>query len=415
MSSTQSRSQSCAAPHTELRLTAAPRRYAYVLHRADAMLINPPLASDPQRVAVASDSFSGVELLLSDMRVVTRGGVQCAGDVILAGRADATSPDPVDLRELRGAMDLARERGAEFVGLSSAAAEASRDGRDLHGPDQRTCTGGALTAGATHYALDQSMRRLGRSYESSTAAILGATSTVGRTLAALLGERVERLVLIGDAHHGEVMGRQSLLSVAARICRHLALGAGQGKLATYLQNLVAGKQLLDNSRDLAERAIREGLLVVTADRRHLRLADLAVVSGGVRSLGEQFLPAAGLICDLRRPRAISRRVAWDRPDLLVIDPVSFDLDGAEGPRGLFGTRGLPASLVETLVGALGAALPPGYRAAATHEPWHASCLLMAEAGRLGFRPSPVCSFQTRVDEKRWDGLAKLRTLPRRLA
>ncbi len=408
------RSTERTAPGAIQQVIAPTRRFAYLLHRADAMLINPPLASSPQRVAVQDDTAAAVELLLGDVKVTTADGAATCGDIILAGRPDAAAPDRVDLDELRCAMVLARERGAEYVGLSPAAAEASRDGQDLHDADQRTCTGGALMAGATHYALDRAMLRLGRRYSSSTAAILGATTTIGRTMAALLGERVERLVLVSDAHYGEVIGRQSSLSVAARICRHLALGAGEGKLARYLQELAAGQQLLDNSRELAERAIREGLLVVTADRRHLRLADVAVIGGGVRSLGPEFLPSAGLICDLRRPRAISRRLAWERPDLLVIDPVSFDLDGAEGPRGLFGTRGLPASLVETLVAALGASLPPGYRAAATHEPWHASCLLMAEAGRLGFTPSPVNSFQSRIEESRWDALAKLRALPRRI-
>lgn len=409
------RSAKIAASPSPARIDAPSRRFAYVLHRADAMLMNPALASHPQRAAVAGESAEGVELLLRDVRVATSGGAQTVGDIILAGRADAALPDPVDLEELRGAISVGRERGAEYVGLSAVAADASRDGQDLHDAAQRTCTGGALTAGATLYALDQAMARLGRQYARSTLAVLGATTTVGRTVAALLGERVERLVMIGDAHYGEVIGRQSLLSAAARICRHLALGAGEGPLARRLQELATRQTLLDNSRDLAECAIREGLLVVTADRRQLRLADVAVISGGARSLNGECLPHASLICDLRRPRAISRRLAWDRPDLLVIDPVSFDLDGAEGPKGLFGTRGLPASLVETLVASLGASLPPGYRAAAVHEPWHASCLLMAEAGRLGFRPSPVCSFQTRVDEARWTGLAKLRSLPRRLS
>ncbi|MEO0973286.1 MAG: hypothetical protein AAFX85_09335 [Pseudomonadota bacterium] len=393
-----------------VELTVPGARFAYLLHRQDAMLVNPPSAATAQRAAISVPG-DGTHVFLRDLEVVAADGTRTCGDVILTGTEDPSLDPEGEQAQLGDALDLALDRGAEAIGLSATAA-ARAHGDQRFAMQSGLSDGMALTAGAAFHALELALSRLGRASDDLTGAILGANGVAGCALAGLLGERVSRLVLIGDARYGELSGRQAILGAAERVCAYLASGAGTGPLATNLQTLLQGfGNKPPQWRELAEIAIHEGWLVVTTDRRHLRLADLLVICDGLRPVDNRHLPVAGVVCDLRRPRAISRRDAYERADVLIVDPVSFEPPTDHGPSGLFGMRGLPPSLVQTLVMAM-AGGGAGARRLEMLEPWHASCALLGEAARLGFRASPLCSFQTRVEEHRWDGLSKLRPLPR---
>lgn len=397
------------------RPAAAPRRFAYLLHRSDATLDNPALDTVPERRACEAPADAPL-VVLSDVAVVAPGGAATRGDVILTGRTDAVAGSLPEIVRLQRALRLAEQRGAGVVALSPRAAALSRGGRDLLPAAQALRAGTALQGAAIEGCLLRALARLGRRPAQVTAAVVGATGESGCTSAALLAQRVEQLVLIGDGSAGEVVGRQALIATGASLCRHVAEQGGSGPLAQRILELVEETLPLspEDYRRLTERLVAEGMVAVTADRRRLLLADVVVIAGNGVAVDPRYLPAAVLVCDARRPRALSRAQAAERPDLMVLDPLSFELHGGEGPSGLFGTRGLPPALVEALVCALDAEAAALPEAALRQAPWRFSASLLARAGGLGFRPTPLCSFQSRVLASRWETMAKLRVLPRRI-
>jgi fatty aldehyde-generating acyl-ACP reductase len=137
-------------------------------------------------------------------------------------------------------------------------------------------------------ALREAARLMEIPFERASAAVVGATGTIGQVCAELLSESVDRLYLIGR-----------------------------------------GEEKLEALRDRLKGQARAELIVSTRldDLKHARLI-LTVTSAIDDVIRPEFLQPGSVVCDVARPRDVSAMVARARDDILVIDGGMVDVPGS---------------------------------------------------------------------------------------
>ena len=207
------------------------------------------------------------------------------------------------MARLVGAAELAKELGCGILGLGGFSSVVGDGGVTL----AETVSGIAITTGNSYTiaAGIQSLFRAARELEideaNASAVVIGATGSIGSACAQILGNRVARVTL------------------AARN-------------ATRLKNLAHAMQphvsaALDWTIDVRE-AVRKADLVLTAT---------SAVSAIVEP---EDLKAGAVISEVSLPHDVSRRVATERPDVLVSEggnilvpgDVNFNFDFGLPPR-----------------------------------------------------------------------------------
>ncbi|MBE3589709.1 MAG: shikimate dehydrogenase [Firmicutes bacterium] len=198
-------------------------------------------------------------------------------------------PEKVVLRKLIAAGRMAERLGARILGLGAFTAVVGNAGRDLADAlDIAVTTGNSYTAATGVEALGLAADAMGIRLEEAEAAVVGATGSVGRVSAMLLARRVRNLTLVGrDPQKLEALAEELLreTGVAARI-----------------------------STDLHASLVR---------------ADVAItVSSAIDAIvhPEDLKPGA-VVCDIARPRDVSRLVAEKRDDVLVIEGGIVEVPG----------------------------------------------------------------------------------------
>lgn len=170
---------------------------------------------------------------------------------------------------------MAADLGAEVIGLGAFTSVVGDGGITVAQRSPIAVTTGNSYTVAT--AIEGTLRAcalLGVEVKNSTLAVVGATGSIGKTCAQVLGRDFAKTLLVGrDLERTE--------AVAAGI---------QGSEATT-----------DISR------IREADAVVT------------VTSSDSEIILPQHLKPGCVVCDVARPRDVSTRVAKERPDVLVIE------------------------------------------------------------------------------------------------
>ncbi len=175
---------------------------------------------------------------------------------------------------------LAEARGAQIVGLGAFTSVVGDAGisiaRALNIP---VTTGNSYTVATALQALMHAAQLMGIDPKQATAGVLGAAGSIGRVCSQYLSTRVRELVLIG-------LDTDPLEDVARSF--------GEGACPTTI------------SRD-SHAALPECDLVVS-------------VTSAVDTVVEpEDLKRGAVVCDVARPRDISRRVAQERDDVLVIE------------------------------------------------------------------------------------------------
>jgi predicted amino acid dehydrogenase len=322
---------------------------------------------------------------------------------------------------VRAALELARSRGAQLVGLGAFTSVVTRGGLDVAREGIPVTTGNSYTAVASVEAVAIAMETLGQGFGPHlSAAIVGAGGAIGRAVALLLAEDVGRLVLIGNPDRAFAVTYRRLLTVAAEVCRHLAARHGEGyhfRHGSLGSRIVAAhggypdpdapiEQLLT----LADRLTATGAFVLTNRMDNvLPEADLVVTATSATGtlIDPQTLCTGAVVCDLSRPANVSAQVAASRPDVLVIDGGIIEVPGRPD-LGLYGLgRGLAyACMAETMMltleghlknTSLGTDLAPdGLR------------MLDAVADRHGFRVAQLRSFGTPLEHADWEQLTAAR-------
>ncbi len=206
--------------------------------------------------------------------------------------------------------EIAAAQGAEIIGLGAFTAVAGDAGITVakRSPIAVT-TGNSYTVATAIEGAIKACGLVGILPAESVIAVVGATGSIGKTCARMLGREFGRSVLIGRD-----LERTSM--VAETIERSEA----------------------------------------TTDLERLREADLVVTvtSSDTSIIEPHHLKAGSVVCDVARPRDVSVRVARDRPDVLVIEGGVVEVPGQPdfGIEFGFPSRTAYACMSETMMLAL---------------------------------------------------------------
>lgn len=185
------------------------------------------------------------------------------------------------------AVRLAQRQGARLVGLGAYTSVVGDAGLTISRQvDVPVTTGDSYTVAVAAQAVHEAARRMDIDLRQATVAVVGATGAIGAVAAELLARHAPQLILIGRR-------LDRLAQVKAR-CE--AAGA----------EVQAG-------RDVA--AIRHADVILT------------VSSAGEAIIHARHLKPGAVVCDVARPRDVSRKVVEERDDVLVIEGGMVEVPG----------------------------------------------------------------------------------------
>jgi predicted amino acid dehydrogenase len=192
-------------------------------------------------------------------------------------------------RKILDAIDLGVGLGAEIVGLGAFTGVVGDAGVTLaeRSPIPVT-TGNSLTIAGGVQSLLRGAREMEIPLESATAVVIGATGSIGSACVELLAPHVARIVLVAR-------NRTRLEALAASLRERTTC-----ELAI--------------STDVRE-AVPRGRLVLTATTSTQELIE------------PEDLQTGAVVCELSLPHDVGRRVALERPDVLVTEGGNFRVPG----------------------------------------------------------------------------------------
>ena len=198
-------------------------------------------------------------------------------------------PEKTVYRKIIQTGRLAEKLGAQILGLGAFTSVVGDAGvtiaRALEVP---VTTGDSYTVAIAMEALGEAAQRMDISLPEATAAVVGATGAIGSLCAELLSENVRELYLIGRREAALAEQKARLEGGNARARLHASTDI----------NAVANAQVI-----------------------------LTVSSATQTLLEPRHLKAGSVVCDVARPRDVSRQVAAVRDDVLVIDGGMVDVPG----------------------------------------------------------------------------------------
>ena len=224
-------------------------------------------------------------------------------------------PPQVVYRKIIQTGKLAERLGAQILGLGAFTSVVGDGGitvaQNLNIP---VTTGDSYTIAVAVRAIEQAAVRMGIPMGNSTAAVVGAAGAIGALCAELLAGQVAEMVLIGRS----------------------------------LEKLQPVRQRVETAGCPA--------VTTTTDMNALNRANLIIsVSSAVDAIIEaKHLRQGAVICDVARPRDVSRQVVEERNDVLVIEggmvavpgPVDFGFNFGFPPKMAY------ACMAETIALAL---------------------------------------------------------------
>ena len=205
-------------------------------------------------------------------------------------------PERVVYRKIIQTGHMAERLGAQMLGLGAFTSVVGDAGVTIaRSLDVPVTTGDSYTIAVAVQAIREAACQMGIPLKDATAAVVGATGTIGRVCAELLAEDVARLYLIGRREEALIELRDQLTGPG----RSSRPGSTQAELIPSTKmDVLAGAQLI--------------LTVTSAIHDVIR--------------PEHLLPGS-VVCDVARPRDVSAMVAAVRDDILVIDGGMVDVPG----------------------------------------------------------------------------------------
>ena len=206
----------------------------------------------------------------------------------LTARQMVELPPQVVYDKVVRAGRLGQKHGARILGLGAFSSVVGDGGvtvaQRLNMP---VTTGNSLTVALAVEALKDAARRRGLSLDTSTAAIIGASGSIGLACGEMLAPLVERLILFGRR---EIYVSQARAQVEAA-------GTADVRVSTQIEDVVEADLVLSATSSLKP-IIRSPLLKKGA-----------------------------IVCDVARPPDVSPVVRREREDVLVIDGGIVDVPG----------------------------------------------------------------------------------------
>jgi fatty aldehyde-generating acyl-ACP reductase len=202
-------------------------------------------------------------------------------------------PPKTVYRKIVQTGDLAQRLGARILGLLAFTSVIGDGGVTVAKRlDIPVTTGRSLTVAVVVEALEQAARRRGVQLELATAAVVGATGSIGSVCTELLAPMVADLVLVGRPDSD--LAESHLAEVEARASE---AGARRVRTSTHVED------------------IHEAHLVLSA------------TSAAGPVIQPEHLKRGAIVCDVARPSDVSPRVAQERDDVLVIEGGVVDVPG----------------------------------------------------------------------------------------
>ena len=197
-------------------------------------------------------------------------------------------PEKVVYRKIIQTGQMAEHLGAQMLGLGAFTSVIGDAGVSIaHSLDIPVTTGDAYTISIAVQAIREAACQMEIPLRNATAAVVGATGTIGRVCAELLVDDVERLYLIGRREEPLIELREQL--------------SGSGRCELIVSTKMDG--------------LAESQLILT------------VTSAIHDVIRPEYLLPGSVVCDVARPRDVSAMVAAARDDILVIDGGMVDVPG----------------------------------------------------------------------------------------
>lgn len=183
---------------------------------------------------------------------------------------------------------MAEKLGARLLGLGAFTSVVGDAGVTIASRlNIPVTTGDSYTVAVAVQAVREAARRMDISLPQATAAVVGATGAIGRVCAQLLARDVSRLILVGRRMN-------ALQEVAARARQG---GQAQIEIATEIDS------------------IRQADVIIT------------VTSALETIIDAHHLKPGAVVCDVSRPRDVSKQVVEERDDVLVIEGGMVEVPG----------------------------------------------------------------------------------------
>lgn len=217
-------------------------------------------------------------------------------------------------RKIVACGQMAEELGAKILGLGAYTSVVGDAGKTIADRlDIPVTTGDSYTVTMAVDALREAARVMDLPMREATVAVVGATGAIGKTCAQLLAGESAQLVLVGRQMDALESLRDQCTGLGAQV-----------SVSTEIS------------------AIYEADLI------------LAVTSAVHAVIEPQHLKPGAVVCDVARPRDVSRRVAEQRDDVLVIEGGMVEVPGAPDFHFDFGfpPRKAYACMAETMALAL---------------------------------------------------------------
>jgi predicted amino acid dehydrogenase len=197
-------------------------------------------------------------------------------------------PEQVVYRKIIQTGRLAEKLGAQMLGLGAFTSVVGDAGVTIaKALDVPVTTGDSYTVIVAVEAIREAAAVMDIPLKSASAAVVGATGTIGQVCADMLADDVERLFLIGRR-------RDALEELRDRLKVH-----------------ARAELIISTSMDV----LSEAQLILT------------VTSAVHDVIRPEFLRSGSVVCDVARPRDVSAMVAASRNDILVIDGGMVDVPG----------------------------------------------------------------------------------------
>ena len=191
---------------------------------------------------------------------------------------------------------MAEKLGARILGLGAFTSVVGDAGITIANHlDVPVTTGDSYTISLAIQALHEAARLMDISLDKATAAVVGATGTIGRVCAEMLAGDVERLILIA---RDEEKLEDLRLQLETRVKHNRSIKAGAELVTSTKMESVGDAELI-----------------------------LTVTSAIHDIIHPEYIQTGSVVCDVARPRDVSAMVAAARNDILVIDGGMVDVPG----------------------------------------------------------------------------------------
>lgn len=260
------------------------------------------------------------------------------------GREIMSKPRTEVVDTIRQAVDMARDLGAQVVGLGALTSVVTRGGRDVLGRGIAVTSGNSLTTVMALEALYKGAQKMNIDLDRARAAVVGATGSIGRACAMLLAEEVSHITLLGNPRAPLTSQRrlkQLGEDILSRANRRRKEGDRRG-ISGWLYQVLLSLENLDEdlkqeTAGILEQGERVPWEVMERICRYLSLEaplSIAVGTGDILHLCDLIvsasnsadyiihpghLKAGAVVCDVARPADVSPEVLKQRDDVLVLE------------------------------------------------------------------------------------------------